>query len=157
MGLDMYLKASKYVSGFDFKEGSQENRHKVMNVMRTAGLPATLISDDSPSVEVQVTVAYWRKANAIHAWFVRECQDGRDECQQTFVTKEKLKELLELCELVLKTKNASLLPPQAGFFFGSTEVDDWYWEDIEGTVKKLKAVLKSPAIDECDLYYQSSW
>ena len=153
----MYLKASKYVSGFDFQEGSNENRLAVMNVCRAAGLPATLLTDDSPSVEVLVTVAYWRKANAIHAWFVRECQGGEDKCQQTHVTKEKLQELLDLCKRVLKERDASLLPPQSGFFFGSTSVDAWYWEDIQNTVKKLTAVLKAPAIKECDLYYQSSW
>ena len=57
MGLDMYLKASKYVSGFDFQEGSNENRLAVMNVCRAAGLPATLLTDDSPSVEVLVTTS----------------------------------------------------------------------------------------------------
>lgn len=157
MGLDMYLKASKYVSGYDFKDGDNTNRLAVMNVLRAAGLPATLLTDDSPSVEVQVTVAYWRKANAIHAWFVRECQGGRDECQSTHVTKEKVKELLDLCKLVLQTKDASLLPPQSGFFFGSTAVDEWYWDDLKRTVKKLTAVLQAPAIEDCDLYYHASW
>jgi hypothetical protein len=96
-------------------------------------------------------------ANAIHAWFVRECQDGRDECQTTFVPKEKLQELLDLCKHVLKTRDASPLPPQSGFFFGSTAVDDWYWEDILKTVKTLKAVLEAPALKGCDLYYRASW
>ena len=31
-------------------------------------------------------VAYWRKFNALHNWFVQNCQDGVDECQYAEVT-----------------------------------------------------------------------
>ena len=43
-------------------------------------------TDESPHGHIwpggqEVCVAYWRKANAIHSWFVENCQDGVDECQ----------------------------------------------------------------------------
>ena len=47
-------------------------------------------------------VGYWRKANHIHNWFVQNIQDGKDDCGLYEVSKEKLKELLELCLVVLR-------------------------------------------------------
>ena len=45
-------------------------------------------------------VAYWRKANAIHKWFVENVQDGVDDCGRYEVTKEQLQELLKICLMV---------------------------------------------------------
>jgi len=89
-------------------------------------------------------VGYWRKANAIHAWFVRECANGIDTCQDIYVSKEKARELLDLCKQVLAdhTLAETLLPTQSGFFFGSLSYDNWYFEDLKYTVDVLEAVLK---------------
>lgn len=47
-------------------------------------------------------VGYWRKANHIHDWFVKNVQDGEDDCRyHNEVTKEALEELLDVCETVL--------------------------------------------------------
>ncbi len=46
-----------------------------------------------------------------------------------------------------------ILPPTAGFFFGSTEIDDWYKQDLEDTIKTLEPEL----VDGGDFYYSSSW
>jgi len=46
-----------------------------------------------------------------------------------------------------------ILPPTKGFFFGGTEIDEWYKNDLENTIKVLE-----PAIEEGgDFYYGSSW
>ena len=45
-------------------------------------------------------VAYWRKANEIHQWFVDHCGGGVDECQLMEVTKEDLEELLDTAKKV---------------------------------------------------------
>jgi hypothetical protein len=47
-------------------------------------------------------VAYWRKANAIHKWFVEKVQDGIDNCEEYQVTKSQLEELLDRCIKVIK-------------------------------------------------------
>ena len=106
-----------------------------------------------------VQVLPTRKANAIHAWFVENCQEGRDECQETWVGREQLQALVEVCKQVLsdKKKAAELLPSASGFFFGSTEYDEWYYQDVEYTVTRLEKVLADPALQKCDFYYQSSW
>ncbi len=73
--------------------------------------------------EIVEEVMYWRKANHIHGWFVDNVQQGRDECQESYVETDQLKELRDLCKKVLETKNTDLFPLTAGFFFVSTDVD----------------------------------
>ena len=48
-------------------------------------------------------VGYWRKANAIHAWFERKCGEGEplDNCKEYYLNKEDLIELRDLCKKVL--------------------------------------------------------
>lgn len=48
-------------------------------------------------------VAYWRKANQIHKWFVDNVQDGNDDCGSYYVSREKLQELLDLCKKIKAT------------------------------------------------------
>lgn len=100
---------------------------------------------------------YWRKANAIHRWFVINVQDYNDDCEIYLVSKEKLEELLYTCKEVLNdyTKARELLPTQEGFFFGSTLYDDDYFDDIIFTMNNLIKVLNRK--DLKNLYYCSSW
>ena len=49
----------------------------------------------------------------------------------------------------------SLLPSEQGFFFGSYDYDQWYYQDIEDTVKIIEKVLKLP--DGWDIKYSASW
>lgn len=48
-------------------------------------------------------VMYWRKANPIHNWFVQNIQGDNDDCGVYEVSKDELKELLNLCEIVLSS------------------------------------------------------
>lgn len=165
MGLDMYLRAEKYVSGYGIKHEQGELREEAAEFRAlleqekdpAAKEAATLVQ--FPSARVQFTVAYWRKANQIHSWFVRECQNGVDECQLTHVSREKLQELREVCLRVLASKDQEvaedLLAPQGGFFFGPVEYDEWYWQGLKETVEQLDRVLALP--DSYSIYYQSSW
>lgn len=101
-------------------------------------------------------IGYWRKANAVHAWFVECCQDGVDNCATYYVGHEDLKALQDRCEDVLlePERAEELLPTQDGFFFGTTEYDDWYFEDIKETVEICKWAL---AQDFDYFEYHSSW
>jgi len=47
-----------------------------------------------------------------------------------------------------------LLSTVNGFFFGSTEYDEWYINDIEDTIKQLEPILEE---EGGEFYYQSSW
>lgn len=156
MGLDMYLWAEKYVSGF--KHSGRLENDKFKNILAAAGLSGTETSS-SPSARVSVNVVYWRKANQIHNWFVKNVQGGVDECQPAYVEREQLEALLALCEEVKKdfSKAESLLPTGSGFFFGSTEYGDDYRQDIEHTISSLTSILNNEQLKDCDFYYQSSW
>ena len=50
-----------------------------------------------------------------------------------------------------------LLPTTEGFFFGSTNYDQFYIEDIKSTVLILSEVLKDTDFNEYKIYYSSSW
>jgi hypothetical protein len=73
------------------------------------------------------------------------------------VDREKLEELLDLCKQVLAdhSKADELLSTQSGFFFGSTEYGEWYFQDLEDTVSILENCLSMG--DDWSFYYQSSW
>jgi hypothetical protein len=108
--------------------------------------------------EVGEEVMYWRKANAIHDWFVQNVQNGIDECRPHEVTVDQLVELRQLCSEVLENRNLAdgLLPTASGFFFGSTDYDAWYFDNLSRTVEVLDDLLEES--NEYDLFiYQSSW
>ena len=46
-------------------------------------------------------IGYWRKANAIHAWFVKNVQGGVDNCQSHEVSKEQLTKLYLICKTIV--------------------------------------------------------
>ena len=62
-----------------------------------------------------------------------------------------------ICEHALESKDPSLLMPQGGFFFGSTDIDEWYWNDLKSTISQLKRIFALPEIDNLSFYYNSSW
>ena len=148
---------------------------------------------------------YWRKANAIHKWFVDHVQDGRDDCGIYYVTLKQLIELRDTCRRIMDecplvdgtvydglsiingevvhnhfdgkvmTNTAlaeELLPTQDGFFFGGTDYDQYYYEDLEHTVEAIDIIegLLKPSEDSSwnhvvpdepdwfvTFHYHSSW
>lgn len=152
----MYLQAAKYAPAYE--HNSDQERGAVRATLNALGFVPEDLCKHSPSIQLHLTVAYWRKANAIHGWFVTHCQEGRDECQTTYVDRKQLETLLALARKVRDTKDASLLPPVGGFFFGSTAVDEGYWDDIASTITQLEAILLNPRFNRSvDFYYRASW
>ena len=104
-------------------------------------------------------IAYWRKANAIHGWIINHT-GAVDDCTPISLTKQDLYELRELCIKVLDVHTSDyaeeMLPPTSGFFFGSSTVDEWYWEDIKDTIDKLNTAL-TESVDDAMFEYQASW
>jgi hypothetical protein len=158
MGLDMYLYRREYVGGWEWKTVETDGREKALydNIIEYLGVDRV---ESSPHAYVDVCVAYWRKANAVHKWFC-DLDGGRDECQDIRVPREKLVELRDLCASVIQqpAMAASTLPTQPGFFFGSYDYDEWYMEDMKLTVMQLDAILASVKEDDwVDFIYRSSW
>jgi hypothetical protein len=156
MGLDMYLYRRQYVSGHSWNTDIDKDftYKSLVNVL------AIEPCKESPHMNIEVCVAYWRKANAIHKWFC-DLDGGKDECQNIYVTRENLVELRDLCNSVLfePALASSTLPTQRGFFFGSYDYDDWYMEDMRNTVDQLDKILESTPSDDFafDFIYRASW
>lgn len=162
MGLDMYLTRSWYIGAqYDFNEIAGE-----INITeRGKRIPINF----EKVTTIREEAAYWRKANEIHKWFVDNCQDGEDDCREAWVSHEQLQELLDICKTILNAPESQrnrlaeeLLPTQRGFFFGSTEYDEWYYEDLKYTVKTLEPLLEElrQAKEQgftVTMYYHSSW
>lgn len=147
MGLDMYLESEHYMFGKEAKATVEITNYDGEKETREF---------DVTSGTIVTKVGYWRKANAIHKWFVDNVQNGEDDCGRYYVSFESLKELKELCEEVLENpkKARELLPPCEGFFFGSTEINEWYFQDLNDTIKIITNVLEN---ELGDIYYRASW
>ena len=111
-------------------------------------------------VNIKEEVAYWRKANEIHRWFVDNVQDGEDDCcAHRELTRSDLETLRNLAHEVLCNPDLAeeLLPTQSGFFFGGTEYDEFYIEDLQETIKQIDKILETTDFNTEALYYVSSW
>lgn len=95
MGLDMYLTKKTYVKNWSHM--SEDEKHKI-TVKRGGKIRKDIKPERISSIEE--SVAYWRKANQIHNWFVDNVQDGVDDCKEYYVDETQLEELLELCKKV---------------------------------------------------------
>lgn len=173
----MYLFKKRYVT-FDEREA--------LKLKGVAGVDAKRVN------EISEEVGYWRKANAIHQWFVDQVQGGDDECRPFDVSVAQLRELLDLTNQVLAASELTdgivnngyhfkdgertpitesgkvikdptiaqeLLPTQSGFFFGSTDYDQYYIEDLELTKEILTAALDDMSDDDYGTHfeYYASW
>lgn len=175
MGLDMFLEARKYVNRIDWKkvpqgglpDGASFNDYASSDFEVIKELfPPELIKHNDAGSSVGINVAYWRKANAIHGWFVNNVQGGEDDCKSYGVEREQLVDLLDVVTKVLESdKNTAkeLLPVVGGFFFGNYDeedgYDEWYYESLKHTKDVLENILTviPEGTYEYDFYYQSSW
>ena len=154
MGLDMYLTKKVYIKNWEHTP--KENRSKVSLKVGDKTI------DTKNTIYIEQEVAYWRKANMIHNFFVKHVQEGVDNCAQYHVSYNLLNELYQICvgvkelfELDPKTCKEyceKFLPTTEGFFFGNYEYEEEYMADIESTIEQLKDISK----DE-EYYYHSSW
>ena len=155
----MYLTAKKdfYPDFGDINE-KEENLKTFSKLLSGSGITVNEIDSEFPTSSVSFKVGYWRKANAIHAWFVKHCQAGVDDCNSYSVSRENLIDLKDSCTAVLadNSKANSLLPPQAGFFFGSTEINDYYLDDLKLTIKIIDRCLRE-RLSNWNFSYNSSW
>lgn len=157
MGLDMYLTRKKFI-------GANYEHRKVEGLISITSNGKEIPIDFNKVSYIEESIAYWRKANAIHNWFVENVQDGEDDCKSYEVGLEDLEKLVKLCKIVRENhdKAEELLPTTSGFFFGSTDYDDWYFHNIDETIEQLKKVLEeekklnSQGIYN-EFYYTSSW
>ena len=185
MGLDMYLYKKHYVQNWE-----HNGKEKQFSFLIKKGGKKCDYINDKKITYVTEQVTYWRKANAIHQWFIENCADGDGSKTEMSVSQEQIKELhdtcvkvLDSCELIdgkinngQQMKNGKwvdikidgkyikdptlaeeLLPTESGFFFGSTDYDEYYVEDLKNTIKELEPELKEVKGQYPDYEYNASW
>lgn len=154
MGLDQYLTKKTYVKNWNHM--SDDEKHNVT----IEGKKSKQIKPERVTY-IEEEIGYWRKANQIHNWFVENVQNGNDNCGTYYVEVGQLEELSENCKAVLTdhSKADRLLPTQPGFFFGGTEYDEWYFDQLEQTVEIIDGILAEMKENDTyyEFYYQSSW
>lgn len=103
-------------------------------------------------------IAYWRKFNALHKWFVDNIQDGIDNCQVSRrLTKDDIQNIVYVLREVEKNPATApeMLPTSNGFFFGDVTYNDWFLQDVMRSIPIFEGLLERVERDK--LYYQSSW
>ena len=150
MGLDIYFnrfrrtkyaeykakckKANKELK--DFEKSMKEKYHSTdFNIwsekdqQRYHELYQALPSESDYGTEI----GYFRKVNFLMEFFHYE-----GNCEDKEISLDEVKELAERCTKVLMHKGEEdeyhakhLLPTQEGFFFGSTEYNDYYYQDVK--------------------------
>jgi len=184
MGLDMFLEGSFSTRAYtqltdqdytDIRKGKKvtiERSSALEDALDAIGFQNAPIDHQYNYLTYVFPIITWRKANAIHKFFVDEVQNGHDNCERHWVSLENLKELLTRINEILKiedkeeriTKASKILPTDnEGCFFGSLDYDDWYFQDLERTKETLDKLFayekKMSGTGKCfdNFYYQSSW
>lgn len=194
MGLDMFLWKMKKQKGKIFDEVMEIKRkldNEEIKGVEKENLKMYMFHTKLENINYEYDslfkeVYYWRKANAIHQWFVDNIQNGNDDCEDYRVTQKDLQILIDtlkevynsLCNKEMITKKVQdglieyetkvfkeedleiakqLLPTQEGFFFGSTQYDEYYFEDIKKTLNDLQIINECFDFENNYLIYGSSW
>lgn len=89
-------------------------------------------------------IAYFRKANFLIPYF--ETFYNIEEIynlQSITIDLEGVEELISRCEEVLKCPELAedLLPTQEGFFFGSTEYDKYYFNQVRDVLETMTNIV----------------
>ena len=77
MGLDMYLYKKTFLYTGEWVR--EEERCEV--IVTQGGKPHPTINPKKIK-EIVEEVGYWRKANQIHNWFVKNVQKDQDDCKE---------------------------------------------------------------------------
>lgn len=167
MGLDMNLYRDKIVQNW---QGDEKK-----NVVELNGVEIKDVHS------IRMDVKYWRKANQVHKFFQDKCAD--DTQSDFYVGADVIQELHSICNKIcehvtwtmqkghvadidtevhsskLKWKKIAeeLLPTQSGFFFGSTDYDEWYLHDVIDTKLALDKLMEDKHWDLDTYYYSASW
>ena len=162
MGLDMYLYLRKYESVTSWDEEGIKKKEGFYPP-ELEELADRIYERNFMSRTTEYQVAYWRKANAVHRYFIENCAEGEDDCKPVWVPLEALKALVKICRDIISDpdKAEEELPTQAGFFFGDTKYDEYYFQDLEMTIENLEPIIKFLEKDKnhlkYDIIYQASW
>lgn len=88
-------------------------------------------------------LAFFRKYNFLISFFEEYYGVEVENLRDLPITKEGIKELIDRCNKVLDnhTLAPELLPTKAGFFFGDTQYNEYYYKDVNDCLTKCLEIL----------------
>jgi hypothetical protein len=101
-------------------------------------------------------IGTWRKANQIHRWFKVHKTNGEEiNCDPVEVTVNDLLKLKMDCREVIGNHELApvILPTENGFFFGGTDYDQYYFEDLEQTIN----IIDKVNFEAGPVFYDAWW
>lgn len=90
-------------------------------------------------------VAFWRKADQLHNWFVTNGKKHVDNSEYQLVCESDLSEILKLCRAALADKSVDP---------NSSEESARYYEGIKYTIETIEYLLADTNFDEEYIYYE---
>ncbi len=128
MGLDMYLEKKTYVKNWEHFTPKQITKISI----KRAGKPRTDI-DTSKIAYIVEEMAYWRKVNCVHNFFVENSGNGEYDHNEIWISRVVLEDLLDRCNKVIKSSKLV-----AGKIINGQKGTPTGWEDIEEDGKIIK-------------------
>jgi hypothetical protein len=122
------------------KPPQEPSGHQTANIM---GLDMYIMRKVNGGKSEQV--GYFRKFNALHGWISKNVGEV-ENLAPVVLSEEKLRDLCDVMENVMDCPElaASTFPPREGFFFGSQDIDPWYFHRV-GTALELFWKLRMEA------------
>ena len=159
MGLDITFYKAKRLKDNETKERLEEIRKELAteylkSIDERNSKLINELEDEKEKINPWNEVAYFRKVNFLIPFFGYE-----ENCSNIEIDKYQVEDLIEACKEVLANhdKASFLLPTQEGFFFGSTDYDDWYFDDVQNVKEKFEEVLADFDLDEAILIMHCWW
>jgi hypothetical protein len=171
MGLDQYLYARIKLHDYEqLNVQAKTEERRIQGELRSAIIEklklSTILEENSSlmgfftvpaRITIELEVGYWRKCNQIHKFFdseVATVENGAD----IYVEREELEELkVRILKVQADHSLAEeLLPTEDGFFYGSINYDEGYYQDLEDTIKILDRVLAYVS-EDISYYYTANW
>lgn len=157
MGLDIYF--------YKFKKADWKKAKELRDAIKDEpdDEKANNMIDEAEAMlpEIQTEIGYFRKVNFLMEFFKYE-----GNCDYVEITREQLEELQDRCTRIATQQGEGeeyneddvalakeLLPTQGGFFFGSTDYDKWYFQDVKEVLTWVNGVLDALEDDEAVLMY----
>ena len=162
MGLDMYLIKRKKEKK-ELSTGELWNFKDELIYWRKANAIHKFLCDNGEKIEEQVS---YKISKQVLKDLLNKCklviekakiEKGKVQNGQT-LKDGKWEPILEDGEKIINCDEiAEILPTCSGFFFGSTDYDQWYLQDIKQTKEKLEEIINQIDYKNEDVYYLASW
>ena len=116
----------------------------------------------SVQTETRYQIGYFRKFNALHSYIVKTFANGIDNCQDILLYKEDVEKIKKVLDDVLNVhqqaeKAKEILPTQSGYFFGGTDYDEFYFDEVKVAADLMQKLLNNFDFESYQLVYRASW